>query len=242
MKPIDVKALNQAVANFYEQSGKSFSATRHGHWSGFDLVKEILKSGDSVLDVGAGNGRLAEVLPTDVTYLGIEPSSSFRGSAKTGVQMLAGDLSRLPVADGQADLTACFAVLQHVPPEEQVAARDELIRVTKIEGRIVATSWLPSSADLEPIEGRSEFETWVPWKADGIEAKRYVYIFTINMWKQLWTCPGIEIERIGYLHEEGWTEDVMKARNVGVVAKVRILSKQKKQAHLSPALSLRVQP
>ena len=62
------------------------------------------------------------------------------------------------------------------------------------------------------------------------------------MWKQLWTCPGIEIERIGYLHEEGWTEDVMKARNVGVVAKVRILSKQKKQAHLSPALSLRVQP
>lgn len=211
--------LRQSVADFYDQYGASFAATRQGHWSGFDLVRPFLQPGKLVVDIGAGNGRLAHVLPTDVPYLGIEPSASFRAAAQAETLLIPGGFPQLPVHDAISFLTCCFAVFQHVPPEDSAICRDELLRITAPMCRIIVTSWLPSFDGMEKIPGRMDVERWIPWKAETHIGQRYVHCPSLVDWETLWRVPGIDIERIGYLDEQGWTETREQARNLCVIAR-----------------------
>lgn len=211
--------LRQSVTDFYEAHGASFASTRLGHWSGFDVMKPFLQSGKLVVDVGAGNGRLAAQLPKDVPYLGIEPSSSFRAAAPQEVQMLAGGFPELPVPDETSFTTCCFAVFQHVLPEDVEQCRNELVRITKKGGAIIVTSWLPSLEAAEKIEGRSELERWIPWKADAEMGRRYVHCPSLDAWKKIWDISELELVQIGYIHEQGWTEKKEEARNLCVIVK-----------------------
>lgn len=90
----------------------------------------------SVLDVGAGTGRvsleLAKLNP-DVRCVGIEPVAALRevGHAK-GVppeNLIDGDGTRIPFADGSFDLVCCFAVLHHVREPSVVVG--EMLRVAR---------------------------------------------------------------------------------------------------------------
>lgn len=211
--------LRQSVTDFYETHGASFASTRLGHWSGFDVVKPFLQSGKLVVDVGAGNGRLAAQLPEDVPYLGIEPSSSFRAAAPKDTMLIPGGFPILPVHEGISFTTCCFAVFQHVLPEDLEKCRNELIRITAKDGFIIVTSWLPSFNGMETVKGRTEMEKWIPWKADAEVGKRYVHCPTLEAWKKLWEVCELEIVQIGYIDQQGWTEEKEKARNLCVVAK-----------------------
>lgn len=211
--------LRQSVADFYDQHGARFAATRQGHWSGFALVRPFLQTGKLVVDVGAGNGRLAHLLPAEVPYLGIEPSPSFRAAAKAETLLIPGGFPELPVHDAISFVTCCFAVFQHLPPEDLAAARDELLRITAPGGYLVVTSWLPPLEQTDPIPGRSAQEGWMPWKADGTMAVRYVHLPSVETWKTLWDIPGFEVEQVGYIHEQGWTELREQARNLCVIGK-----------------------
>lgn len=215
----NLEDLRQSVADFYERHGASFASTRLGHWSGFDVVKPFIQSGKLVVDVGAGNGRLAAQLPIDVPYLGVEPSSSFRGAAPKETMLIPGGFPELPVHDGISFTTCCFAVFQHLLPEDLETCRDELIRITTTGGSIIVTSWLPSFDGMETVEGRTETEKWIPWKADAEIGKRYVHCPTLAEWKTLWSVAELEILNIGYIDEQGWTEEKEKARNLCVVAR-----------------------
>lgn len=189
------KRLAQNVAEFYETHGEAFSRTRHQYWDVFEYIKSLCKPGDTLVDIGAGNGRLKNYLPDQLTYIGIEPSDSLRGNHP---DIQKGQLPELPLADNLADITTCIAVLHHVPPIELQRSIQELIRVTKTGGYIVATAWHLDPKDHEAVDEGVSGDVWIKWRAEGTNAKRYVHIFTTEEWEKLWSIPCLDIVHNGF--------------------------------------------
>ena len=217
------KRLRQNVADFYEVHGKSFDRTRAFVWNEEKLAISKIQPGMTVVDVGAGNGRFARLLPEGVNYLGIEPSEALRAAANPNIQMRAGGFPKLDPPDQMSDTTVCFAVIQHLPTQEdRRAAVEELIRITKRRGWIIATSWHPtgrfSRQDVSVIEHGELGDVWVSWHAEGAEAQRYIHDFSFDEWRSLWNHPNLVIEHIGLFGQNDWTEDLNEGRNWCVIA------------------------
>ncbi len=192
--------LAASVADFYEIFGPSFAATRKNYWGVMKLVADRLRSGQVLLDVGAGNARLAQFLPKDVRYVAIEPSASLCAQAQAAVaergsgEVRHGGFPRLNAADGEADVVACLAVLHHIPGHAaRLAAVHELHRILKPGGSLILTvwnlrsrrffslkTWLASWLRLPLVRGGGLGDVWMPWRAEGHPAPRYVHAFTLS--------------------------------------------------------------
>lgn len=84
------------------------------------------------LDVGCGNGRLRDALPSSVRYVGIDyPATVALGY--TGTADMLGDAAALPIADASVDVVALLDVLEHLP--DPVLAVAEATRVLREGGR-----------------------------------------------------------------------------------------------------------
>ena len=78
---LNKKELLEINKKFYEDFGGSFSSKRFFPWESFYKLKEYIKECDSVLDIGAGNGRFAEFIASS-QYTGIDFSSTLTALAK----------------------------------------------------------------------------------------------------------------------------------------------------------------
>lgn len=192
--------LSRAVAQFYEMHGPSFAQTRRNYWGVMKLVADRVKSGQVLLDIGAGNGRLASFLAKDISYVAIEPSASLCAEAQRGMEtrgegvVRQGGFPTLPATHEEADTVACLAVLHHIPGREaRKAAIAELHRILKPGGSLILTvwnlrsrrffrvyTWLASWLRLPLVRGGECGDVWMPWKADGVAAPRYVHAFTLR--------------------------------------------------------------
>ena len=197
--------LSESVADFYETYGTAFSYTRAFGWRWMKMIHDVLHPGMTLLDVGAGNSRLGSGLPEGVRYIAIEPSSSLRRDAMTrlagqkDVEILEGGFPSLPVGVAVADVTACIAVIHHIPTREaQRAAIHELARVTKTDGTAFVTAWnlrrremfrtktwLASWLRFTMVKGGEPGDVWIPWKSEVKAAQRFVHAFTMNEFASL---------------------------------------------------------
>jgi ubiquinone/menaquinone biosynthesis C-methylase UbiE len=91
----------------------------------------------SVLDIGAGTGRALAYFKRhapDVSTVGIEPVAELREvghrSGLTETELVDGDGTKLPYADGAFDVITAFGVLHHVPRPRVVLA--EMLRVARV--------------------------------------------------------------------------------------------------------------
>ncbi len=217
MNPRLAKALTQSVAQFYREHGDAFSRTRQGAWAEEGLIHQLLTPGMTVVDVGAGNGRLAKHLPPGLKYVGFEPSLELRRAAKP-LRLKVGELPHLPLASDMSDATVCLAVFHHLSnPALRKQSVKELIRITKPGGWIFASSWVFPVEKAEAIKD-SLRDFWFPWKAEGVDAKRYVHLFDLKEWKELWSSPKLNIKEIGLIGKESWVKDLKDARNFFVIA------------------------
>ena len=110
----------------------------------FDLVGWVLdlagvKPGQRVLDVGCGNGAyLRELRARGAVPLGCDLSLGMLRAAAAPGRVVNGDVARLPLRDGAADVVLAPHMLYHVP--DRVAAAHELRRVTRADGVCVAVT------------------------------------------------------------------------------------------------------
>ena len=131
---------------------------------GYELTARRLRAalasagGEVVLDVGAGTGNLAPLLPAGATYLPLEPDPHklVRLREKLPhVDALERSSHATGLADDEAGWTVCVAVSHHLDDEQLVQTVDELARVTRT--RLVF---------LDAVWDR----TWVPgrllWRLD----------------------------------------------------------------------------
>jgi ubiquinone/menaquinone biosynthesis C-methylase UbiE len=91
-------------------------------------------SGQLVLDVGAGTGSGAELLPSGARYLWLDSDpQKLNGFKKKHPESLAilGDGSMICLQDKSVDVTLCLDVTHHIPDEYIASFLKEVRRVTR---------------------------------------------------------------------------------------------------------------
>jgi ubiquinone/menaquinone biosynthesis C-methylase UbiE len=143
--------------------------------------------GDSVVDVGCGEGALAELMAAaGLRVTGVEPAAYLRErfEARLGgsARVVDGTVERLPFADGEVGAVVSTEVLEHVPDPD--TAMTELMRVMR-PGAVVCLS-VPTS-----------FTELLFWRLHpGYAANAtHVRIFTKPELRRVITDHGFEIVR-----------------------------------------------
>lgn len=148
MKQAVARQLLDLVKNNYNTIAASFAATRRKEiWPEIKTLTADIKSGDKVLDVGCGNGRLLETLShRGINYWGIDNSEELIKLCQTNYpnhKFIVGNILNLKatVADN-FDYIFCLAVLPHIPSTDlRVKALQELKNKLGSDGKIIISAW-----------------------------------------------------------------------------------------------------
>ncbi|MBU2566421.1 class I SAM-dependent methyltransferase [Patescibacteria group bacterium] len=231
--------LHKEVNDFYESEGNAFGHTRHHVWELMLDFMDRLKPGQRLVDVGAGNARLLDVVPSEVEYIGIEPSASLRDFAMRRLEnhklskMMEGGLPRLDLPDDYVDAVTCIAVLHHVASiAERQQSINELNRILKPGAVMILSVWnlrakrflswqMFKNAWLRipGFKGADKGDLYYVWKAGKIPKNRYIHAFTLSEFKKLFSDDKWEIEKIGGYDSWGWTNWFRGRNLVAVVRK-----------------------
>jgi ubiquinone/menaquinone biosynthesis C-methylase UbiE len=147
VKKDTAEALLRLSEEEYDAYASEFSNTRKFFWRELEFLKDFVHTGDKVLDIGCGNGRLVDVFENiDMTYTGIDSSKELIAIAQKhrstqGTYIHASALS-LPFPDNSFDTVFSIAVLHHIPSKEHRAQFvAEAHRVLKPGGMCILTMW-----------------------------------------------------------------------------------------------------
>jgi ubiquinone/menaquinone biosynthesis C-methylase UbiE len=181
----DATDRKRRVAATYDQIADHFAETRHHPWP---EVREFLADRSATVgaDVGAGNGRHAELL-ADRTQrvITLDVSRELLGTAReraaergyaTALAPVAGDAGRLPVATDAVGLAVYVATLHHLPTREtRVASLSELARTLEPGGHGLVSAW---STAHDRFDRETGFDTTVDWTLPGGETvPRFYHVY-----------------------------------------------------------------
>jgi len=187
-EPTDAEAgapRRGAVAATYDRIADHFAETRHHPWP---EVREFLadRSATVGIDVGAGNGRHAELVAERARrVLAVDVSRGLLGTAReraaereyaASLAPIAGDAGTLPVATDAVGLAVYVATLHHLPTREtRVASLSELARVLEPGGRGLVSAW---STAHDRFDRETGFDTTVDWTLPGGETvPRFYHVY-----------------------------------------------------------------
>ncbi len=217
----------QSVQKFYDEAGKHFSRTRQktygtasSNWPVTDKYLSQLKPGQSVLDIGCGNGKLVSGLPKGVKYLGTDFSKTLLKEAKKiypDREFRFGDVvdPRHWEGLGKYEAIFCVAVLHHIPEkEQQLYVLKEAKKHLKKGGFLYLTAWNLWQERYAQYQVDDHFE--VPYNK---EWKRFCVAFDIQTMTDLLTEAGYDVQELFYADREGKKSDMMNGQNLVVVAR-----------------------
>jgi len=236
---MDKKTADRLLAqtrNNYDGFACAFAQTRSYIWPEMAaLVEENFKAGDSVLDIGCGNGRFYPFFKdSGGKYCGIDNSQSLIAIAREnfpGAEFAVADALSLPFKKNEFDLAVSIAVLHHIPSKDiREVFFKEAWRVLKPGGIFVAAVWdlrlrtmiktkrwrrlnifaktqIKIAAGLEKLDFGDFF---IPWQK---KYQRYHHAFTLRELRKLAVAAGFEIEKNGAISFS------QKESNLYIVAK-----------------------
>ncbi|TFG48378.1 MAG: class I SAM-dependent methyltransferase [Anaerolineales bacterium] len=155
MKSEIAQKLSSLNYQFYQSFAADFSETRGRVQPGVMKILKKLTSGQSILDLGCGNGELARQLVKQEfsgTYLGTDFSEGLlktahqKNPASEGINFLQLDLTEpdwsgiLP--PGQFEVILCFAAMHHIPGRDtRVTVCKNIRRVINGNGKFYLSNW-----------------------------------------------------------------------------------------------------
>ncbi len=157
MKEELARKIMEDSATGYEKIAEQFSRTRSSFWKELDFIKEEVKGGDKILDLGCGNGRLYEFLKEKkIEYTGVDSSERLLELARkkygTEAKFIRGDALNLPFANESFDKIISIAVLHHIPSEKwRKKFLDEAWRVLKKDGVLILSVWNMRQKKYAPL-------------------------------------------------------------------------------------------
>lgn len=224
------------VQKMYDEIGTHFSRTRQktygsasSNWPVTDKYLKKLKNGQSVLDIGCGNGKLVSGLPKGVEYTGTDFSKTLLDEAKKLYPehdfRLGNAVEKTHWSElGTYDAIFCVAVLHHIPEEkQQLYILKETRKHLAMNGFLYLTVWNLwqekfaqnhlDSSELKKIDPK-----WVevPYNK---EWKRFCVAYDMRTLADLLIKSGWDIQEIFYADREGKKSDLIHGQNLVVVAK-----------------------
>jgi 2-polyprenyl-3-methyl-5-hydroxy-6-metoxy-1,4-benzoquinol methylase len=180
---VDEQLVKQLLAlnrDFYNKFASAFSETRSSAQTRLERIVAEIQNDTRVLDVGCGNGRLAQRLDHElrrVEYCGVDASPELIAIAKRHNAFLRYARTDFRIADlTQADWCAGFAkasfdtivmlaVLHHVPSFDlRRRLMSDLYTLLKPNGQLVMTNWQFDRNDRQQ-------KRIVAWAKVGIDEK-----------------------------------------------------------------------
>jgi SAM-dependent methyltransferase len=190
-----------AAAELYERARPSYPA---------DAVDWIarragLAPGATVVDVGAGTGKLTRLLvPTGARVIAVEPLEEMRAKLEQvvpGVEALAGTAEEIPLPDGSADAVVVAQAFHWFDADRALA---ELHRVLREDG-VLALIW--NSRDLDdPLQCVLE-EVLRPLRETAIDQQ-------LGAWREPFRASSMfgPVEEAQFRYEQRLTTDGLCAR------------------------------
>ena len=198
----------------YEDIGSSFDVTRKKYsWPEIDCFIRGISSGDSIIDIGCGNGRLFPRLPRGIKYLGVDTSQSLIRTAKINFpearfENLDG-ANMASIDDEKFDWAFSLAVWHHFAGERnKIKFLNEIARVIKPGGRVIISVWdILGNKHLRWRVFKSRFfcilslrfNLWndivFPWRSsDGkIIGMRYYHIFSPKEIRKIFALSNLSL-------------------------------------------------
>lgn len=226
----------KSVQVMYDEIGTHFSRTRQKtygsdstNWPVTDKYIKKLKTGQSVLDIGCGNGKLVSGLPKGVDYVGTDFSRTLLTEAKSlypGRDFRFGNVVEPKHWKGLAkyDAIFCVAVLHHIPEhEQQVYILTEAKKHLKKNGFLYLTVWnlwqeryLQNHLDSTELKKQDEKWVEIPYNKDW---KRFCVAFDVQSLTNVLVEAGWDIQELYYADREGKKANIMTGQNLVCVAK-----------------------
>jgi len=219
----------------YDEIGTHFSRTRQktygstsSNWPVTDLYLAKLKPGDSVLDMGCGNGKLVSGLPEGIEYLGTDFSQTLLSEANKlypNMNFKLGNIVEPQYWDNLKKFTAifCVAVLHHIPERDmQIYILKQAKNHLAKNGFLYLTVWNLwqekfAQHHLDSAELKKSNPAWVeiPYNK---KWKRFCVAFDSLGMTDLMIEAGFEVSDIFYADREGRKSDSINGENLVVVA------------------------
>ena len=222
MQPELVEKLLRLNQEFYATYAQSFAATRHSVQPGVQRLLPHLLQAEQVLDLGCGNGNLAELLKSEGfcgSYVGVDENAFFLEQAAIATQDAAcgtyffrqsslASFDWMTVVD-QPDAICSFATLHHLPGTDLHRQLFSAVS-SKLspKGRFFLSCWqvlgnnrlekhlVPWSPFGIDHESLSDNDLLMDWRADpGKPVKlRYVHHFSPSELRALGESQGLILQ------------------------------------------------
>lgn len=227
MKQETLDFLRNLNREFYDAYAQSFSSTRYMVQPGIRRLLPQLLNSENLLDLGCGNGNLAQALLEAGfagNYLGVDNSLSLLQNAKKAIPEdktdrfsfrqvdLSTQLENLSDLSG-FDAIACFAVIHHFPADPYLARFFEFTRQSlAMGGKFYLSTWQVknnrrlgtriqpwSLLEVDPQE-LSEDDLLLDWRADPSQPPhyRYVHHYDSETIKKTGLAIGLNLEEEFY--------------------------------------------
>ncbi len=198
MAKLTYSKIKAQLKETYNKIAEEFSQTRKKVWEEMEYLASKVGEGARVLDIGCGNGRLLQVLPGDIQYLGVDLSAKLVREARKsypGKRFITGDFLSLPYAKLSKDYDFVFAiaVFHHLPTKR--ARLHFLGKVKKLlgkGGKLMLTVWnlWKEKKHRDNIDEKGDIFIPFGWE----KAPRYYHAFTEEELVQISQEAGFAIE------------------------------------------------
>lgn len=179
-----------------------------------------LKPGESVLDLGCGNGKLVTGLADGISYLGTDFSTTLLNEARAlhpkyefryGDVLSSFDWDQLDVYDA----IFCVAVLHHIPTRaKQVGVLKQIKKHLRKDGFVYLTVW--NLWQERFLQYHVDTHVEVPYNK---KWKRYCVAYELPEMVKLFEEAELVIDDIFYADADGKKSDLQNGENLVVVAR-----------------------
>ena len=119
-----------------------------------NMLRKFLRpaSGDVVLDLGCGSGRFAVWnLDSGAHFVGVDTVTFFAAESRAKLDLVVGELRRLPLADGSVTKAYAIDVVEHLSPDSLDAMLRDVNRVLAPGGSLFVYTHVMQLSPFAPV-------------------------------------------------------------------------------------------